>query len=121
MYGGSGTYRARWLQELSVPVRLRPAIGVEASRRSNHIRVSVTTYDILQDLHGRAVVLQRLRSGRWSTVARARLVVAPVTGGFVRYAARFRSATRGAILRVHVPATSAAPCFRAATTARLRS
>lgn len=121
LWAGSGTYQARWKNDLSKPVLLRPAIDVQATKRAGgKIRVTVTTYEVPQNLNGRVVVLQRLEGGKWSDVRRAKLGDDPNRGYLPSYAATF-TVPRGWTVRARVPAKTAAPCFKPSATEKLRS
>jgi hypothetical protein len=122
LVAGSGTYQARWKDDVSAVVTVRPPIDVRAEPRGNgKIRVRVTTYEALQDLRGRVVVLQRLQGGRWTDAQRARLKKDPNSSFWASYLATFTYPERGATLRAAVPAKSAAPCFKRGATKKWSS
>jgi hypothetical protein len=118
---GSGTFRARWKNELSRPVTLRPPLDVRAEELGGgKVRVTVFTYEVPHDLRGRLVFLQRLKNGRWSDVRGAKLRRGP-SGYWRTYVANFTYAERGATLRAVVPKKSTAPCFTRGATKRWTS
>jgi hypothetical protein len=111
--GPSGTFRARWNDQLSEPVVVTPKISVFAIEiRKQRWRVSVFTSGVKQDMTGREVALQRKRGRTWTTIRRARLSrgSGPFASGF---GAIFVVGERGWTLRGFVPDKSAAPCFTA--------
>jgi hypothetical protein len=110
----SATYRARWRDEQSEPVTIRPEIPVffvgPFPKRGQYF-ARVTIGNVQQNLRGRPVILQRRRSGKWATLKRVRLTFD--TAGFqLSFIAKFRIPQRGWTLRVLVPAKTAAPCFK---------
>jgi hypothetical protein len=122
LVAGSGTFQARWKNDLSPLVTLRPPIDVRAEpRRDGTIRVVVTTYEVLQDLRGRTVVLQRLNRGTWSNLQRARLKKDPRSSYWSSFVATFTFRDRGVALRAAVPAKTAGPCFKAGATTKWSS
>jgi hypothetical protein len=109
----SGTFRARWDNRLSSPVRYRAPAHVFFSRqRGRKFRVAVTAE---ARLGGRFVALQRLAGGRWVHVRRIRL------GLDGAYTAEFRVPRRGLTLRIYVPEATAAPCYTASASQTVRS
>jgi hypothetical protein len=122
LVAGAGTYRARWKDDVSTPVVLRPPLDVRAKKLGGgRVRVTVPTYEAAEILTGRIVVLQRLRGGTWSTVQRARLAKDPAGVGWPTYVATFTYRERGAVLRAVIPASSAAPCFKRGASAKWTS
>lgn len=104
----SGTFRARWQNSLSEPVRFRDSVRLSLTRLSgSRHRVSVSGD---QNMKGRIVELQRLVAGQWRVVRRTRLVADRSSWG-VNSSATFSVRRRGLILRAFVPAKSAAPCY----------
>jgi len=121
LFAGAGTFEARWKEERSASVRVRPPIQLTAvNLGKGKARVTVSTYDIQQDLKGRAVVLERLRNGTWSEVRRGKLA-RDAGGGYASWVFTFTYPVRGATLRASVPAATAAPCFARATTKKWKS
>jgi hypothetical protein len=115
----SATFRARWRDAQSDPVTIRPAIPVFlVPIGKGRLTFRTTLGGASQDMRGRLVVLERLRAGRWTVVRRQRLTVDRVL--FSGYVTTFRVPTRWTV-RARVPATSAAPCFKANTSDRVRS
>jgi hypothetical protein len=109
----SGTFRARWNNRLSSPLRYRSPAHVFFSRQRGRIfRVAVTAE---ARLGRRVVALQRLAGGRWRHVRRIRL---GIDGA---YSATFAVPRRGLTLRIFVPAATAAPCYTAAASQTVRS
>jgi hypothetical protein len=109
----SGSFRARWNNRLSSPVRYRSPAHVFFSRqRGRMFRVAVTAE---AKLGGRFVALQRLAGGRWVHVRRIRL---GIDGA---YSAEFRVPRRGLTLRIFVPEATAAPCYTASASQTVRS
>ena len=122
LQAGSGTYRARWKRDVSPPVTLRPPIGVEAERRrGGRVRVAVTAWEVAHNLSGRAVVLQRLRAGKWSDVRQAKLRRAAGGSYWPQYVATFTYRERGAVLRATVPANTVGKCFKPGATKKWTS
>lgn len=122
LQAGSGTYRARWKKDVSPPVTLRPPIGVEAERlEGGKIRVTVTTWEITQELRGRTVVLQRLAGGKWRDAQLAKLRKDPTADFWISYVATFTYRAKGASLRAAVPATTAGKCFKPGATKKWTS
>jgi hypothetical protein len=74
--------------------------------------------EVLQDMRGRQVVLQRLQRGRWERVASSRLRTDAKTTSWV---ATFRVKAKGLTLRAIVPAKNARPCFNESATERFKS
>jgi hypothetical protein len=104
----SGTFRARWGNSLSDPVRFRDSVWISVTKLSGFShRVSVSGD---QDMKGRIIELQRLVGGQWRLFRRARLVDDRITYG-VNSTATFAVRKRGLVLRAFVPAKSAAPCY----------
>jgi hypothetical protein len=119
----SATYRARWKNELSDPVAIRPEIyvGVRKLRRGR-FQVSVSTGDVQQKMKGRTVVLQRLKAGTWTNLQRARLAFGPLRdASAAAFVATFTVRQRGWTLRALVPAKTAAPCFKTNVTEKWTS
>lgn len=117
----TSTYFARWgsVRSKAVSFRGRLSMGVE---RLGGGRFKVTVWrggEVLQDMTGRQIVLQRLVGGVWTRVAAARLRVDPRE--YSRYSATFTVRARGWTLRAVVPTKNARPCFRQSTTERWRS
>jgi hypothetical protein len=104
----SGTFRARWNNNMSDPVRFRDSVRISVTKLSGFShRVSVSGD---QDMKGRIIELQRLVGGQWRLFRRARLVDDRITYG-VNSTATFAVRKRGLVLRAFVPAKSAAPCY----------
>jgi hypothetical protein len=95
---------------VSEPVRFRDSVRISVTKLSglSH-RVSVSGD---QDMKGRIIELQRLASGQWRLLRRARLVDDRITYG-VNSSATFTVRRRGLVLRAFIPARSAAPCYTA--------
>lgn len=109
----SGTFRARWKNDQSEPVRYRaPARVYFSKQRGREFRVSVVADTILNQ---RFVSLQRLAGGRWVHVRRITL---ELDGA---YSAEFKVQKRGLRLRIFVPAKTAAPCYASAVSQTVRS
>ncbi len=122
LVAGSGTYTARWKDDVSKPVRVHPPLGILVSRRgTGRIRVSVTPYEIPQSMHGRVAVLQRLQAGKWRNVRRSKLALERKSGSWQSYGATFSYPVREATLRAAVPAVAASPCFSFSTSKKWRS
>jgi hypothetical protein len=104
----AGTFRARWGASVSEPVRFRDSVPLQLTKLSpfRH-RVGVTGS---KNMKGRVVELQRLVSGQWRLLRRARLVADRSSYG-VNSSATFAVRRRGLILRAFVPAKSALPCY----------
>lgn len=112
----SATYRARWRNELSAPVRVRPALRLYLfSVRRGSYTVRMTIGSVQQDMRRRFVLLQRKRKGMWNTIQRARLVADGAGGAGFAYAGTFKAVKRGWKIRARLPAASAAPCFKTGT------
>jgi hypothetical protein len=113
---GSATYRAKWGTHVSAPVTFRMPVRLTLShfQRGRH-RVVVFAN---ANLNRRPVELQRLASGRWVRVRRARLE--PSGGAFI-FNVWFTVRTKGLRLRVVVPAASAAPCHDPAASETFKS
>jgi len=108
----TATYRARWNGVRSEPVAFRGRLPVSLTKLGGgRYRVSVYKGDVLQDLKGRLVVLQRRVGGAWTRIQTARLVADPKA--YAMYVATFTVRQRGWTLRALVPAGAAAPCFTA--------
>jgi len=108
----TATYRARWNGVRSEPVAFRGRLPVSLTKLGGgRYRVSVYRGDVLQDLKGRLVVLQRRVGGAWTRIQTARLVADPKA--YAMYVATFTVRQRGWTLRALVPAGAAAPCFTA--------
>jgi hypothetical protein len=104
----SGTFRARWKDQLSRPVTLRAPVRILLSKlpgRRYRVRVLADS-----NLNGRFVALQRLAGGRWTHVRRSRLVAAGQEGYGGGFDATFLVRKRGLRLRIYVPRKTAAPC-----------
>jgi hypothetical protein len=112
----SATYRARWRNELSPPVRVRPPIEIFLfpSLRGGYT-VRMTIGSVIQNMSRREVLLQRKRKGTWTTVRRARLRADGAGGAGFAYAGTFSRVPRGWTIRARVPAKTAAPCFKTGT------
>ena len=122
-FAGAGTFEARWKEERSASVRVRPPIDLTAvDLGKGKALVTVSTYDIQQDLKGKPVLLERLRNGTWSVVRRGKLAQdLSGTSYGASWVFRFTYPARGATLRASVPAATAAPCFTRATTNKWKS
>jgi hypothetical protein len=119
---GTGTYRARWKNEFSESLTLRPPIEVRAKRlRRGKVRVTVRTYELTDDLTGRAVVLERLDAGKWSPIQHAQLAEDPREDLWVSYVATFTYRERGVSLRAVVPAATAGKCFKRGATKKWKA
>ncbi len=106
----TATYRARWNSRLSNPVKFRGRLPVwHTPLGRGRYTIGVDKGDVLQEMKGRLVVLQRLVAGRWTRIHSARLVPDPTR--YATYAATFTVRTHGWTLRALVPTKSAAPCF----------
>jgi hypothetical protein len=106
----SGTFRARWKDSVSDPVRYRDSLRLTITKLSGFShRVSVSG---VQDMRGRTIELQRLLGGQWVPYRRARLVDDRISYG-VNSTATFTVRRRGLVLRAFVPAKSASPCYQA--------
>jgi hypothetical protein len=104
----SGTFRARWENSVSDPVRYRDSLRLTVTKLSRFSqRVSVSGD---QDMRGRGIELQRLVGGQWVPYRRARLVDDRISYG-VNSTATFTVRRRGLVLRAFIPAKSAAPCY----------
>jgi hypothetical protein len=112
----SGTYRAKWGAHLSAPVSLRVPLRLTLThyRRGRH-RVWVAAD---ANMNGRTVELQRLASGRWVRLRRARLEAA---GALYYSGVWFTVRKKGLTLRVVIPAASAAPCHDPVVSAAFKS
>ena len=111
---GGATYRALWNGRLSEPVRLRTETKITINLHRlprRRLRVSVSTGNSPQSMHGRFVELQRLAAGRWIRVRRERLVGYGSAGYGGAYAITLKVRARGLKMRILVPEASAAPCF----------
>jgi hypothetical protein len=118
----SATYRARWKNELSEPVAIRPQIPVFFFPiPKGRFVARVTIGSVSQDMRKKIVLLQRFRNEKWATIQRARLVADGAGGAGFAYAATFKLPQRGWTLRAKVPAKTAAPCFKTNATEKLRS
>jgi hypothetical protein len=121
LVAASATYRARWKDVLSEPVANRPPMPIfffPVSRTQWRARVILGS--VPQAMKGKLVVLQRLRSGKWTTVARKRLVRDAAGASGFAYATTFAVPRRWTV-RAFVPARTAAPCFGPNATEKLRS
>jgi hypothetical protein len=104
----SGTFRARWKDAVSDPVRYRDSVRLTITKLSGFShRVSVSGD---QDMTGRIIELQRLVGGQWRFYRRTRLVDDPISYGR-NSMATFTVRRRGLVLRAFVPAKSASPCY----------
>jgi hypothetical protein len=113
---GSGTYRARWKNQLSEPITiaLRTPVRINLTKLpGKRFRVWVFAQS---NLSRRFIALQRLAGGRWTHVRRARLVAAGFAGYGGRFEATFAVRKPGLRLRIVVPAKTAAPCHAPAVT-----
>lgn len=117
----TNTYFARWGSAKSKPVKFQGRLSMSVTKLGQgRFRVYVWRGgDVLQDLGGRQIVLQRLNAGRWSRIAVARLRIDP--SQYSSYAATFTIRTRGWTLRAVVPTKNARPCFNQSTTERFKS
>jgi hypothetical protein len=120
----SGTrFRARWNDRYSVPylwrLPLRPTVTKVAGRRA--WKVDIWTRARAPGVAGKPVELQRLTRGQWVRVRRARLVETSSTSSSVYHEAVFSVPSRGLVLRVFVPAQTAAPCYVAGASQQWRS
>jgi hypothetical protein len=112
----SATYTARWKNETSAPVAIRPEIGTYMTSLPNkRLKLGVSLGTSRQAMRGKTVVLERRRANRWRFYQRKKLTL----DGGGRYAATF-VVRRGWIVRGRVPAETAAPCFLATTTKKRR-
>jgi hypothetical protein len=108
----TSTYRARWRGRLSAPVEFRANLTTSIAKLSGgRYRINVSTLSTGQNMNGRVVELQRLESGQWTDVQRARL-----SGARTTFSATFTARTPGLTLRGFVPAQSASPCYVATPT-----
>jgi hypothetical protein len=115
----SATYRARWRDEQSEPVVIHPEIPVSLRAiGKGQLFAYVTFWVVRQDMGGRIVLLERLRNKKWSTVRRQKLKTNArgLSGAGTTFAV-----PRGWTVRARVPAQSAAPCFTANTSEKVRS
>jgi hypothetical protein len=110
-YAPSGSFRARWNNQLSEPVSHRADVPISVAQLGGgRVRVSVFSFSSSPlKLKGKVVELQRLSAGQWTRVRRARFS-ARRPGAFT---ATFSVRARGMRLRAFVPAESAAPCYAA--------
>jgi hypothetical protein len=114
----SGTFRARWRNETSTAVVIRPQLPVYIiPLGKGRIRFSVTISSVNQKMNGKAVVLERLRNKKWTVVRRARLRFDG--SSFGNFATSF-TAPRGWVVRGRVPRTVAAPCFKSNATEKVK-
>jgi hypothetical protein len=104
----SGTFRARWRNGTSNPVRFRDAVRISLAPVSAVRQRVFVSGD--QDMKGRVVELHRLVAGQWRVLRRTRLVADRSSWG-VNASATFTVRQRGLTLRAFVPAKSAAPCY----------
>lgn len=103
------TYRARWNDRESEPVTIRTPMNISVWKLpARRWRVSVYTSTPKQ-LQGKQIELQRLSSGRWVRVRRARLV--PDRRLYGNFVAIFTVRTRRLTMRAFVPASIAGPCY----------
>jgi hypothetical protein len=113
---GSATYRAKWGTHVSEAVTFRVPVRVTLMhfQRGRHlVRVLADA-----NLNGRFVELQRLATGRWLRVRRARLEPG---GAFYFFQVWFTVRKKGLRLRVLVPAATASPCHDPAASESFRS
>lgn len=118
------TFRARWRNQLSAPVKWRQNLIPEVVEMSaRRWKVRVNPQPVYMDLAGNVVDLQRLRSGKWVRYKRARLVRKPnfEYGGATNHVAIFEVPARGLTLRAFLPTKSVAPCFFGGPSAQWRS
>lgn len=101
----AATFRARWRGALSRPLSVRTPVWPEVQRIYGRRAWRVTVHSP-QNMRARPVVLQRRTRTGWVRVRQARLAAA----GWKTYTAVFVVPTRGLMLRVVIPAASAAPC-----------
>lgn len=106
----SGTFRARWGNTLSSPVRFRDSVRLSVAPLSATRQRVYVNGD--QDMKGRMIELQRLVSGQWRALRRTRLVADRSSWG-VNSSATFTVRQAGLTLRAFIPAKSAAPCYAA--------
>jgi hypothetical protein len=104
----SGTFRARWKNQVSDPVTLRSPLRLVLIKRSDRRYLVRVLAD--SNLAGRFVALQRLAGGRWTHVRRARLTTYGFAGYGGGFEAEFMVRKRGLRLRILVPQKTAAPC-----------
>jgi hypothetical protein len=112
----SGTYRAKWGAHLSAPVSLRVPLRLTLThyhRGRHHVWVAADA-----NVNGRTVELQRLASGRWVRLRRARL---QPSGALYYSRVWFTVRKKGLTLRVVIPAASAAPCHDPVVSAAFKS
>lgn len=114
----SGTFRARWRNQTSTPVSIRPQIPVYIiPLGKGRIRFSLTIGSVNQKMNGRTVVLERFRNKKWTVVRQGRLRFDGTSFG--NFATRF-TAPRGWTVRGRVPRNVAAPCFKSNATEKVR-
>ena len=108
------TYRARWNGRFSESVTIRvPRTHWLAKLPGRRYRISVSG----SEMRGRIVELQRLASGRWTLVRKARLA-RDRQGTF---SATFAVRTRGLTMRILIPQQSTGPCYLETPTKTWRS
>jgi hypothetical protein len=107
---GSGTFRARWNNQLSDPVTHRAEISIQLTQLGGgRVRVEVYSFQSPLKLKGKVVELQRLSAGQWMRIRRARFSARrPAV-----FSTTFTVKRRGSTLRAFIPAESAGPCYSA--------
>lgn len=117
----SATYRARWGDVQSEPVAIHPPMPIfMLPTARNRLQVLVQTGNVQQDMKGRIVLFQRLRNRTWTTIGRKKLVIGRAGGAGFTYVATFPVSRRWTV-RGSIPAASAAPCFAANATRKVRT
>lgn len=117
------TFRARWKTQLSAPYIYRAEAPIKVTKvtggLARRVHVSPPPPGTV-GMKGKVVELQRLRGRRWVTIASKPLALKPsYEHGALNHEAVF-AVQYGWMLRVALPAKSAAPCYKATFTEPFR-
>jgi hypothetical protein len=114
----SATFRARWRNETSTPVTLKPQIPVYiVAIGRGRLLFTVGLGSVNQNVFGETVLLERFRNKTWTVVQRRKLGSSGGAPG--DYSTRFQ-VRRGWIVRARVPRAVANPCYKPNATERVR-
>jgi len=114
----SATFRARWRNETSAPVTLKPQILVYlVPLGKGRVLATVGIGAVNQNIFRKTVLLERFRNKKWTVVRRGRLGFSGGAPG--DYGVRMQ-AKKGWVVRLRVPRAVAAPCYKPNATAKVR-
>jgi hypothetical protein len=114
----SATFRARWRNETSTPVVLKPQILVYlVALGKGRVLATVGLGPVNQNVFGKTILLERLQNKKWTVVRRAKLGFSGGAPG--DYGVRIQAA-KGWVVRARVPRAVANPCYQPNATEKVR-